>query len=255
MCLPLYRVWAPQFRCHVPLLLEAISLAGHVRFYNRLISNDPTQWPPLLFDGVLKHHQSLHQCFGPGWTPGDNILNNIGYTPAMWIVLHQIAERHGVGDQFRVHYDPSHSVLMGQDTRSMFQYLKDEGYSFIIGGMHVNAETPTACFGLQAVLDSVMGESSDSDWVDASRSTVIGFLCDKAVFEISRGHSLGGHSTNLGTVQNPIVRSRLVATDFKPTSYRDRPDLFVATPPAYASTYGSGNTMHFFYLSARMQLI
>jgi hypothetical protein len=26
---------------------------------------------------------------------------------------------------------------MGQDTRSIFQYLKDTGYNFLIGGFHV----------------------------------------------------------------------------------------------------------------------
>src|SRR5437868_10874189 len=58
----------------------------------------------------------------------------------MWIALHRICERHGVGDQFRVHYDPSHAILMGQDTRSIFQYLKDEGYGFIIAGFHVKGQ-------------------------------------------------------------------------------------------------------------------
>ena len=58
----------------------------------------------------------------------------------MWIALHRICERHGVGDQFRVHYDPSHAILMGQDTRSIFQYLKDAGYDFIIGGFHVKGQ-------------------------------------------------------------------------------------------------------------------
>ena len=82
----------------------------------------------------------VEQCPMPGWTAGDNFHNNIGYTPAMWIALHQICERHGVGDQFRIHYDPSHSILMGQDTRSMFQYLADEGYALIIAGMHVKGQ-------------------------------------------------------------------------------------------------------------------
>jgi len=42
------------------------------------------------------------QCPMPGWTPGDNFHTN-----------------------------------MGQDSRSLFQYLKDEGYAFLIAGMHV----------------------------------------------------------------------------------------------------------------------
>jgi sugar phosphate isomerase/epimerase len=82
----------------------------------------------------------VEQCPMPGWNPSDNYHNNIGYTPGMWIALHQIAEENGVGDNIRIHYDPSHSVLMGQDTRSMFQYLKDEGYEFLLGGMHVKGQ-------------------------------------------------------------------------------------------------------------------
>jgi sugar phosphate isomerase/epimerase len=82
----------------------------------------------------------VEQCPMPGWTPSDNFHNNIGYTPALWIALHRIAEKHGVGDQLRVHYDPSHSILMGQDTRSMFQFLHDEGYGFLIAGLHVKGQ-------------------------------------------------------------------------------------------------------------------
>jgi hypothetical protein len=76
----------------------------------------------------------------PGWTSGDNFHNNIAYTPGTWIALHQICERAGVADQFRIHYDPSHAILMGQDTRSLFQYLKDAGYNFLIGGFHVKGQ-------------------------------------------------------------------------------------------------------------------
>jgi sugar phosphate isomerase/epimerase len=82
----------------------------------------------------------IEQCPMPGWTIGDNWHNNIGYTPATWIALHRICEQHGVGDQFRVHYDPSHAILMGQDTRAVFQYLKDEGYAFLVGGFHVKGQ-------------------------------------------------------------------------------------------------------------------
>ena len=57
------------------------------------------------------------QCPMPGWTTGDN---------------------------FRIHYDPSHAILMGQDTRSIFQYLKDAGYPFLIGGFHVKGQVTDA---------------------------------------------------------------------------------------------------------------
>ncbi len=82
----------------------------------------------------------VEQCPMPGWTTADAWHNNIAYTPGAWIALHRICEKHGVGDQFRVHYDPSHAILMGQDTRSIFQYLKDRGYAFLIGGFHVKGQ-------------------------------------------------------------------------------------------------------------------
>lgn len=82
----------------------------------------------------------IEQCPMPGWTTSDAWHNNLAYAPGPWIALHRICERHGVGDQFRIHYDPSHAILMGQDTRSLFQYLKDEGYAFLIGGFHVKGQ-------------------------------------------------------------------------------------------------------------------
>lgn len=82
----------------------------------------------------------VEQCPMPGWTVGDNFHNNIAYTPGTWIALHRICERAGVGEQLRIHYDPSHAILMGQDTRSIFQYLKDAGYAFLIGGFHVKGQ-------------------------------------------------------------------------------------------------------------------
>jgi len=68
----------------------------------------------------------VEQCPMPGWDPGDHFHNNIAYTPGAWIALHRICEKHGVGDVFRIHYDPSHAILMGLDSRSIFQYLRDE---------------------------------------------------------------------------------------------------------------------------------
>ena len=80
----------------------------------------------------------------PGWVVTDRWHNNIAYAPGPWIALHRICEKHGVGDQFRIHYDPSHAILMGQDTRSVFQYLKDEGYNFLISGFHVKGQVADA---------------------------------------------------------------------------------------------------------------
>lgn len=82
----------------------------------------------------------IEHCPMPGWTIGDQWHNNLAYAPGPWIALHRICERHGVEDQFRIHYDPSHAILMGQDSRSVFQYLKDEGYAFLIDGFHVKGQ-------------------------------------------------------------------------------------------------------------------
>ncbi len=111
----------------------------------------------------------IEQCPMPGWTTGDNFHNNIGYAPGLWIALHRIAARHGVGDQFRIHYDPSHAILMGQDTRSIFQYLKDEGYNFLIAGLHVKGQVinarGTAAWGYG-------GQTVErGDWIDGQRSS------------------------------------------------------------------------------------
>ena len=86
----------------------------------------------------------VEQCPMPGWTTADTWLNNIAYTPGTWIALHRICEKHGVGDQFRIHYDPSHAILLGQDTRSVFQYLKECGYGFLVGGFHVKGQVVDA---------------------------------------------------------------------------------------------------------------
>jgi sugar phosphate isomerase/epimerase len=82
----------------------------------------------------------VEQCPMPGWQISDRWHNNIAYAPGPWIALHRICERHRVGDQFRIHYDPSHAILMGQDSRSVFQYLKDTGYNFLIAGFHVKGQ-------------------------------------------------------------------------------------------------------------------
>jgi sugar phosphate isomerase/epimerase len=110
----------------------------------------------------------VEQCPMPGWTTGDNFHNNIAYTPGAWIALHRICERAGVGDQFRIHYDPSHAILMGQDTRSIFQYLKDTGYNFLIGGFHVKGQV------IKAEGVSAWGYGGQTiergDWIDGKPS-------------------------------------------------------------------------------------
>ena len=96
---------------------------------------------PLLLEAKARGLQfRVEQCPMPGWTTLDRWHNNLAYAPGPWIALHRICERHGVGEQFRIHYDPSHAILMGQDSRSIFQYLKDTGYNFLISGFHVKGQ-------------------------------------------------------------------------------------------------------------------
>lgn len=148
----------------------------------------------------------VEQCPMPGWTTGDNFYNNIGYTPGAWIALHRICEKRGVGDQFRIHYDPSHAILMGQDTRSIFQYLKDEGYGFLIAGFHVKGQVIDAKgvaawgYGGQTIErgDWVGGEPSGNpaDQLNAWKKQVV--LCE---------HELPGTARHdpLGYLQNRTV--------------------------------------------------
>src|ERR1700722_17964372 len=100
-----------------------------------------SQFVPLLAEAKARGLVfRVEHCPMPGWTISDKWHNNLAYAPGPWIALHRICERHGVGDQFRIHYDPSHAILMGQDSRSVFQYLKDEGYAFLISGFHVKGQ-------------------------------------------------------------------------------------------------------------------
>jgi sugar phosphate isomerase/epimerase len=113
---------------------QKLDLDGNLRCFEEV-------FVPLLKEAKVRGLEyRIEQCPMPGWTTGDNFHNNIAYAPGPWIALHRICERHGVGDQFRIHYDPSHAILMGQDTRSLFQYLKDTGYQFLIGGFHVKGQ-------------------------------------------------------------------------------------------------------------------
>ena len=103
------------------------------------------QFVPLLQEAKSRELMyRVEPCPMAGWTTADSFYNNIAYTPGAWIALHRICERHRVGDQFRIHYDPSHAILMGQDTRSIFQYLKDTGYNFLISGLHVKGQVTNA---------------------------------------------------------------------------------------------------------------
>jgi sugar phosphate isomerase/epimerase len=128
------------------VLLEAPAVCGFVGRNQKLTMDEnlvdfEESFVPLLKEAKARGLQyRIEQCPMPGWTTGDAFHNNIAYTPGTWIALHRICERHGVADELRIHYDPSHAVLMGQDTRSIFQVLKDAGYAFLVAGFHVKGQ-------------------------------------------------------------------------------------------------------------------
>jgi sugar phosphate isomerase/epimerase len=132
------------------VLLGAEAVCGFVGRNPRLSMDENLTMFEEVFIPLLKEAKArglsyrVEQCPMPGWNITDLWHNNIAYAPGPWIALHKICERHGVGDQFRIHYDPSHAILMGQDTRSLFQYLKDQGYGFLIGGFHVKGQVADA---------------------------------------------------------------------------------------------------------------
>jgi sugar phosphate isomerase/epimerase len=159
---------------------QKLSMDQNLLFFER-------EFIPLLREAKARGLEyRVEQCPMPGWTTGDNFHNNIAYTPGTWIALHRICEKHGLGDQFRIHYDPSHAILMGQDTRSLFQYLKDTGYGFLIGGFHVKGQVVDARgvsgwgYGGQTVErgDWIAGEPSPrpADQANAWKKQVV--LCE-----------------------------------------------------------------------------
>jgi sugar phosphate isomerase/epimerase len=156
------------------VLLGAPAVCGFVGRNQRLSMDEnlvdfEASFVPLLQEAKARGLEyRIEQCPMPGWTTADTFFNNIAYTPGTWIALHRICERHGVGDQLRIHYDPSHAILMGQDTRSIFQVLRDAGYAFLISGFHVKGQV------LDAKGVATWGYGGQTlergDWIDAKPS-------------------------------------------------------------------------------------
>ena len=91
---------------------------------------------------------------------------------------------------------------MGQDTRSIFQYLKDTGYNFLIGGFHVKGQV------IDAKGVSAWGYGGQTvergDWIDGKPS-------DKPADQQTRGRNRPSYaSTNcrerLITIRSLICR-------------------------------------------------
>ena len=101
------------------VLLEKPAVVGFVGRNQKLQMDQNLQMFGEVFIPLLKEAKArgieyrVEQCPMPGWTTLDNYHNNIAYAPGPWIALARICEKHGVVDNFRIHYDFSHAILMG----------------------------------------------------------------------------------------------------------------------------------------------
>ena len=93
--------------------------------------------------------------------------------------------------------------------------------------------------------DGRTGEILDPELVKKARAEEIEFMKKVELFEevpVSECWECTGRppvstkwvEVNKGTAENPDVRCRLVARDFKPKGEKDREDLFAAMPPLAA---------------------
>lgn len=76
-------------------------------------------------------------CPMPGLNATDTVINNIAYCPGMWCRLHEICQEYDLGDNFAITYDPSHSILLGQNPVTVIRQLIDYGHNDLIRGLHV----------------------------------------------------------------------------------------------------------------------
>lgn len=95
------------------------------------------------------------------------------------------------------------------------------------------------------IFDSKTGEVLDPELVEAARSEEMRFMNDLGMFADATVEECISHTgkkpvdtkwvdVNKGSKQDPQVRSRLVARDFKPKGEPARGDLFAAMPPLEA---------------------
>ena len=94
-------------------------------------------------------------------------------------------------------------------------------------------------------VDDITGKMIEVEKVNEARKEEIGFMKELGVFERSTREECVARTrkspittrwidTNKGTEENPVVRSRLVARDFKKKGEMERYDLFAAMPPLEA---------------------
>src|SRR3954462_9452603 len=111
---------------------------------------------------------------------------------------------------------------MGQDTRSMFQYLKDEGYGFLIGGFHVKGQVIDAK-GVAARGDGgqtlqrgdwIAGKPSENpaDQVNAWKKQVV--LCEHELPGTARHDPLAYlQNRTVDWLDHPLVARELLPLD------------------------------------------
>lgn len=99
------------------------------------------------------------QCPMPGWNVTDRYFNNIGYCAGMWIKFYRICQKHGVEDVFRVTYDESHDILMGNTHAGSFAAMKAAGLGHVISEFHGKPNHRNAA---QVALWTIHGKKIDN---------------------------------------------------------------------------------------------
>ena len=100
------------------------------------------EWVALYFIPLLQELDKLglffyvENCPMPGWNTTERFLNNMAYTPGMWIALRRLADRHGVGHVLKLNYDASHDILLGTTPQASFAVMKAAGLAGMVDRFH-----------------------------------------------------------------------------------------------------------------------
>lgn len=162
------KVHAHLLRCgRAAVALKPVGCKGVTGFIGRHSGLDLDQNVALFekeFIPILRQFKEmgivffLEGCPMPGWNTLSLFVNNIGYVAGMWIKLIRICEKHGVGDAFRLTYDPSHDILMGTRPEATFLAMKAAGLGHYVASFHSKGQFTDP---VQTALWSMRGRDID----------------------------------------------------------------------------------------------
>jgi len=82
----------------------------------------------------------IENCPMYGWGLAEDVMFNIACTPAIWITLSRIADKHNVGEALEFTHDPSHEILLGTTPNASFQVIKKAGFKKKIRRFHIKGQ-------------------------------------------------------------------------------------------------------------------